>query len=535
MIFLNYNNIMGNQPSGPSDTYIIKKTKKKESDKRKETNKKEYDKMNKKDYDKTIKKEYDINNNKGNDNYNNNDYLNKNYTNNFERSYNGNNEQYFRQQPLPPKQQPIYDYYNNVQKTYEKQNDFNKNIDEQILNKLNEKKHSNNALIERNMLSDIYIDKTRNTKNNIINYPSNSNNELSEPKKNFDNIEFTPYNFNDEVTKYKKTIINENEEFEKDEIERRNIFNKKQKEKEEFLNKQIELFEQKYDPWSILGLENGDYNIDHIKKAYKKSALKYHPDRAGDKYKDMFQIITQSYIYLLKKAEEKDSLNQKMKKPVTNMKYEDDINEAVENIYIDKDKFDVNQFNKIFEKYKIPSSFDKGYGDLASENINNKIEDEQIFGRKFNNDIFNAHFNNIKSNKKKSNQLIEYKDPEALESSLVNLNTTFLGGIDEIDDFGSVNASNNLSYTDYKKAHIDETMLIDVNKVKYKTYNSIDHLENERSKLSYDLSPEDKRRNEYLERKRLDDDNYRIQRQNQYDNMVESQYRNINQKLIVHK
>jgi hypothetical protein len=78
-------------------------------------------------------------------------------------------------------------------------------------------------------------------------------------------------------------------------------------------------------------------------------------------------------------------------------------------------------------------------------------------------------------------------------------------------------------------------MLIDVNKVKYKTYNSIDHLENERSKLSYDLSPEDKRRNEYLERKRLDDDNYRIQRQNQYDNIIENNYRNINQRLIVHK
>ena len=525
---------MGNQPSGPSDTYIIKKTKKKETNK-KETNKKE---TNKKETNKKINNNIFINNDNTNiqnhqsdkSNYNNNDHL-----NNIYREKN-NNEQYFRQQPLPPKQQPIYDYYNNVQKTYEKKNDFNKNIDEQILNKLNEKTLSNNALIERNMLSDIYIDKNRNTKNNnIINYPSNSNNELIEPKKNFDNIEFTPYNFNDEVTKYKKTIINENEEFDNEEIERRNKFKKKQQQKEEFLNKQIELFEQKYDPWSILGLENGDYNIDNIKKAYKKSALKYHPDRAGDKYKDMFQIITQSYIYLLKKAEEKDSLNQKMKKTVSNMKYEDDINEAVENIYIDKDKFDVNQFNKIFEKYKIPSSFDKGYGDLADENINNKIEDEQIFGRKFNNDIFNAHFNNIKSNKKKSNQLIEYKDPEALESSLVNLNTTFLGGIDEIDDFGSVNASNNLSYTDYKKAHIDETMLIDVNKVKYKTYNSIDHLENERSKLSYDLSPEDKRRNEYLERKRLDDDNYRIQRQNKYDNIVESQYRNINQRLIVHK
>jgi len=522
MIFFNiYINIMGNQPSGQNDTYIIKKkSKKKES------------------VTKKINKNPLVNNNNNNNNFNN-EYLNNNdeynsKNRNFQKqNYETSNQEYFRQQPPPPKQQPIYDYYNNVQKTYESQKDFNKNIDNHIIEKINEKTYSNNALMERNMLSDIYIDKNKNSR--IINYPSNSNNELSEPKKNFDNIEFTPYNFNDEVSKYKKTIINENEEFEREEVERRNNFKKKQNQKEEYLNKQIELFEQKYDPWSILGLEHSDYDINRIKKAYKKSALKYHPDRAGEKYKDMFQIITQSYIYLLKKSEEKDSLNQKMKKPVTNMKYEDNINEAVENIYVSKDKFDINQFNKIFEKYKIPSSFDKGYGDLASKNISDKIEDEQIFGNKFNNDIFNAHFNNVKSNKKKSNELIEYKDPEALESSLVNLNTTFLGGIDEIDDFGSVNASNNLSYTDYKKAHIDETMLIDVNKVKYKTYNSIDHLENERSKLSYDLSPEDKRRNEYLERKRLDDDNYRIQRQNQYDNIIENNYRNINQRLIVHK
>lgn len=78
-------------------------------------------------------------------------------------------------------------------------------------------------------------------------------------------------------------------------------------------------------------------------------------------------------------------------------------------------------------------------------------------------------------------------------------------------------------------------MLIDVNKVKYKTYNSIDHLENERSQLSFELSPEDRRREQYLERKRVEDDNQRMQKQNQYDSMIEGQYRKINQRLIVHK
>ncbi len=491
---------MGNQPSGPNDTYIFKKNKKKENISTKKPPEKVTQNIN-----------------------------------------NKQNSQYFRQQPPPPRRdQPIMNYNSNIHlnQSYPSNNiNIDSQYEKDIQSKLREKTYSNTALMERNMLSDIYIDNNESNKNKVrmMNYPSNSNNELSNPKKNFENIKFTPYNFTDEVTKYKTTLVNENTEFERSENERRANFKKQQTDKEQYLNKQIELFEQQYDPWSILGLQHNDFDVDRIKKAYKKSALKYHPDRAGNKYKDMFQIVTQSYIYLLKKAEDKDIEHKKTSKSVVNTHYEDDINEAVENIYINKDKFDINQFNNIFEKYKVPSSFDKGYADMAKEDLNSIKDDDQIFGQKFNNDVFNAHFNSSKSKKKSSNALIEYQDPSALESSMVNLNTTFLGGIDDIDDFGSVNSSNNLSYTDYKKAHVDETMLIDINKVKYKTYNSIDHLENERSQLSYTLSPEDRQRAEYLERKRTEDDNYRMQKQNQYDSMIEGQYRKINQRLIVHK
>ena len=499
---------MGNQTSGPSDTYIVKKTKKKENNQKQNYEKQNYEKK------KTNK-----------------DNMHQVFLEN-------NKEQYFRQQPPPPRRdQPIMNY--NPEQNMRPQKPVHNQYDQDTQTKLREKTYANTALMERNMLADMYIDpnqKNNNNKNTVrmMDYPSNSNNELTNPKKNFENIKFTPYNFTDEVEKYKTTLVNENDEFERAENERRTVFKKQQTEKEKYLNKQIEQFEKKYDPWSILGLQNGDYNIDRIKKAYKKSALKYHPDRAGDKYKDMFQIITQSYIYLLKKGEDLDSEQKKTSRPVIHSNYEDDINEAVENIYIDKDKFDLNQFNNIFEKYKVPSSYDKGYGDMAKEDLNAK-DDDQIFGKKFNNDVFNAHFNTSKSKKKGSSALIEYQDPSALETSMLNLNTTFLGGIDEIEDFGSVNSSNNLSYTDYKKAHVDETMLIDVNKVKYKTYNSIDHLENERSQLSFELSPEDRRREQYLERKRTEDDNNRMQKQNQYDSMIEGQYRKINQRLIVHK
>ena len=524
---------MGNQTSGPNDTYIVKKSKKKETNQL-QKNKKQTNQMS----------NNQMSNNQMSNNQMSNNQQPLNNINKHQVFLEHNKEQYFRQQPPPPRRdQLIMNYNTNIQSNYQQNSphiSMQNKYEEDVQAKLREKTYSNTALMERNMLSDMYIDpnqKNNNNKNTVrmMDYPTNSNNELTDPKKSFENIKFTPYNFTDEVQKYKTTLVNENDKFERAENERRTNFKKQQSEKEKYLNQQIEQFEQKYDPWSILGLQHGDYDTDRIKKAYKKSALKYHPDRAGDKYKDMFQIITQSYIYLLKKAEDKNELKTKTSKPVTHTKYEDDINEAVENIYIDKDKFDLNQFNNIFEKYKVPSSFDKGYGDMAKEDLNAIKDDDQIFGKKFNNDVFNAHFNTSKSKKKGSSALIEYQDPSALESSMVNLNTTFLGGIDDIDDFGSVNSSNNLSYTDYKKAHVDETMLIDVNKVKYKTYNSIDHLENERSQLSFELSPEDRRREQYLERKRAEDDNQRMQKQNQYDSMIEGQYRKINQRLIVHK
>ena len=220
-----------------------------------------------------------------------------------------------------------------------------------------------------------------------------------------------------------------------------------------------------------------------------------------------------------------------MNKKVEKSTYEDDINEGVENIYVSKDQFDINKFNQIFDKYKIPDTFDKGYADLMKEDIKNNDEN-QVFGKNFNNDIFNAHFDNIKT-KKKSSAIIEYQEPNALESSVGNSNVSFLG-IDAIEDFGSMN-NNNLSYTDYKKAHVDETLLIDPNKVSYKSYNSIDDLENDRSKLSYNATAEDKKRYQYMERKREEDDNLRMQQQRNYDNMIQSQYNKLNRKLIVHK
>ena len=408
----------------------------------------------------------------------------------------------------------------------------NYNIND-VNQKIIERENNNSAIMERNVFNDLYNrnNNNNNKQNNLFDYPTNSNNELSIPKPNFDNLEFTPYNFNENVNKFKKSINDEREEFEEHERQRRVQFDSNEVHKKEFLNSQIKKFESNYNPWELLGLEYNDYNISNIKKAYKKCALKYHPDRAGKKYEDKFQLITQSYIYLLTKAEEENIHEIKMNKKVEKSTYQDDINEGVENIYVSKDQFDINKFNQIFDKYKIPDTFDKGYADLMKEDIKNNDEN-QVFGKNFNNDIFNAHFDNIKT-KKKSSAIIEYQEPNALESSIGNSNVSFLG-IDAIEDFGSMN-NNNLSYTDYKKAHVDETLLIDPNKVSYKSYNSIDDLENDRSKLSYNATAEDKKRYQYMERKKEEDDNLRMQQQRNYDKLIQKQYNKLNRKLIVHK
>jgi hypothetical protein len=421
------------------------------------------------------------------------------------------------------------------QPVYSNQNNNNSQKQNQTI--YSNKNNSNN-IQKQTQNQHIYSNQSiGNNQNQIVETNIFHKNVVENVDNNKNKLKITPYNINGEISKFKKSLEDERRDFEKNE-----------KIKKEYLLNEIQKFEKEYNPWKILNLKENDCNISNIKSAYKKMALKYHPDRttnSNDKkeYELKFQLITQSYIYLLEKVENIEELSNKMSKKVEKVDYDTIIDKNVqknENIYVDKDNFDINKFNKIFNEYKIPNSFDKGYSHLKDENENeneyidnidnNNNNKEEIFGKKFNNEIFNEHFNKIKINKKINNEVILYKEPEALESSTNNLNQTFLGVLD-IDDFGSVN-NNNLSYTDYKKAHIDENLLIDVHNIKYKTYNSIEQLESERSNLNYELSYEDKQKYEYLKKKQLEEDNLRIQNQKYHDELIGKQYSKINKNLI---
>ena len=383
----------------------------------------------------------------------------------------------------------------------------------------------NSMLVERSMMQnkkEDCVDKTQ-----FFDRPSNSNYQLSNPKPTFDNIEFNPNTFNDQINQYQKSIHDETEDFES-ELEKQKVnFYENQKKKKQRLDEAIKEFEETYDPWNILGLEYGDYNIQNIKKAYKKNALKYHPDKAGPKYESVFNIINQSYIYLLNKSEETNETQTKTTRDVVKQEYED-YNDGMTNTHIDKDNFSINKFNEIFEKFSLDDETDHAYDGLLKEE--DAKDDQPLFSSKVSSEIFNAHFSKLKS--KKSNALVEYDEPQSLDT-IGSLGAIELGGSFE-GGFGS-SQSSNLGYTDIKQAHYEENLLINPDNVKYKNYNSIDEYEHERSQISHTPDQQEKTKYINIENRKKRSEQKRVELLREHDDRLKNNYYKLNKKLIVNK
>ena len=528
---------MGNQESAPKNNKIIRKQR---NDNRTDQNTQQYYQQSNQQYQHQQQQQQQYYQQPKQQNYNNQQYYQQ-PQQSHQQQQNYNTQQYYQQPNQQHNQQPNRQHnqqnYNNQQyyqqpqqQSHQQQSHQQQNYNYQqqsqtlqqssVKSRLENQNANNNLIASRNLLNS-----GNNSPPPIMPYPEST--QLVQ-KYNL-NAELNPYNFTDEVDKFKNELDNEKTKFNEDEMKRRAEFDRNIEKKNEYLSSQIKNFEEKYNPYKILGLNNDDNNLVNIKKAYKKMALKYHPDKVGDKYNNEFQLVTQSYVYLLNKSEKMSEIKNKTSKKVEFVEYADDINESVENIYVSKDKFDLNTFNKIFEKYKLPDAFDDGYGELYKEKIDDKTPAEnEIFGKKFNKEVFNSQFDNIKS-KKASTDIIEYNEPEALFSSSGSGFTEL--GLNKVNDF----SANNLSYTDYRKAHVDETLLIDTSKVKFKTYNSVDQLENDRSKLSYKPNQEEILRNSNLDRMKKQKEDERLKYLQDRDDVINNHYKKINNKLIVHK
>jgi curved DNA-binding protein CbpA len=359
----------------------------------------------------------------------------------------------------------------------------------------------------------------------------NENSSEALMRRDFETFRLTPHQFHDEIEEYQKQQENEKREFEEEERKRRNQFDEYMKRKSDHLQKEIQRFEENYNPFEILGLPQNHYVSHDVKKAYKKMALKYHPDKAGEQYAEHFQLITQSYIYLLNKCEQQNEMENKMSRPVTKQEYVDDVNEVgVENIYVNKDKFNISQFNQIFEQYHSKEEeMDGGYGDLYQQKDQEVGDGSALFDTKFSKEIFNANFDKLKKNKKNSTDVIEYYEPEAMISSNVGYTELGRGRLDDYTGQSSV------QYTDYKKAHMEENVLIDPSRVKHKEYRNVDQLKTEREGMNFQPTQADTLRQQAYARMRAEKEEERLSKLREQEERMEKNYRKINQRLIVHK
>jgi curved DNA-binding protein CbpA len=319
-----------------------------------------------------------------------------------------------------------------------------------------------------------------------------------------------------------KRIEEEHRRFKEEQNRRRAQFNEELSEVENL----------KYDPAQILGLDkNLKYDINDIKKAYRNLALKYHPDKGGSE--EIFKILTKAYIALSKKNE-KDNYKEKSFYDLKSQYKNNNEHET----QFQEDEFDVKHFNSIFDEYKLENlEVDNGYGEWMKDDTKEPPKSSKIFNQKFNLDIFNKVFDELKTDdetNKVNEQITIYKEPEilpvgaGLQYSDVDYNK--IG--DYSREFNVNDNTKGLFFTDYKKAHTNTT-LINPNSVnKREQYKNVEELTQVREKQNFTLTDEERKQLELKSKLEEEKENQRLLRLKQRDEALALHSSKVNKLLL---
>jgi curved DNA-binding protein CbpA len=134
-----------------------------------------------------------------------------------------------------------------------------------------------------------------------------------------------------------------------------------------------------------------------LKSAYKKAVIRAHPDKGGSEKE--FEAVTRAYAYLgdiLKRINGGRSTEGKVEAPTALNNTRSGEAEAwkIAPIQLNPSKLNMDAFNTMFEKTRIPDPEESGYGDWlkGSESSASKAGANPAFGGKFNRDVFNKAF-----------------------------------------------------------------------------------------------------------------------------------------------
>lgn len=297
-------------------------------------------------------------------------------------------------------------------------------------------------------------------------------------------------------------------------------------------------FENHFNPFEILGIDVTQ-DEHQVRRAYKRQSLKHHPDKGGDE--KAFALVTKAYIYIMKKldrykvkvADQNELREQSREANQPNHQH------TTENIFVNKNDFNKEKFNAVFNDFRISQPDDHGYGDWMEKTISHNenssrsdtlpsVKSQPLFDGNFNRDVFNDVFSKDKTTGARQDIII-FEDPKPLISG--NLDYYELGK-KKTDNFGYTDRVNSNAFTDYKKAYNSDNVLIDADQVTFKKYKNVKDLEKTRDSLSYALSPEDRRKVELQKRRDELEEEERQLRMREHDHRVESNFQKINRALL---
>lgn len=324
-----------------------------------------------------------------------------------------------------------------------------------------------------------------------------------------------------------------------EEQRRRDVFYERQRQRKfEYEAKLKQLDSDKINSLRLFQL-NENYSLDELKNAYRKLALRTHPDRPNGN-KEKFQVVTTCYFSLIEKLKlrQKEASFDRMRHDSRDyFKEQNDLSQKytskksnVDNPMFNKNdkQFNSKMFNKIFDENKLYDSNEEGYDDWLKNG--DDTPQPKVFSNKFNIDVFNNTFSDSKDTSS-SQEIIEYKEPQALVSCN-NIQYTDIDQSGKKNFTKSSDNNNDLGYSDLKSAYTKTNNLINPNNVNIKQYRNIDELEQDRSNISFEQTPEQIRQNAILQQIEQEEEFQRKQRIQQRDNITESHYNQVHQRMI---
>ncbi len=290
---------------------------------------------------------------------------------------------------------------------------------------------------------------------------------------------------------------------------------------------------QNIDPYKVIGVKK-NFTIDELREKFKKIVIIHHPDKGGDP--ELFKLFSLCYKKLFQEYKLRETDKQFHELKFNSKEY---IKQQKENNYYNtKINYENNgstsqflkNFNETFDKFKVETVYDQGYGDkmMSHSDIREEIDIKNNIG-KYNIKKFNNEFE--KQGISSSKNIIKYTNPEPLVS-VKNLGFTELG-LSKMDDFSGDNETlKKLNYTDYMKAYTTNRLITPEIISKRRNFKSIDDIKAHREKISYQMSDIDRKKQEKIEYLKKKEEEKRQEYLREQDKLYFKQFEQSNKAML---